>query len=458
MTIPTQKPVEKNKFVRVVNSRGQKVSGLYRRNNRLYFQTRVEFSESPIKIPLAADNLREADKEIIETKAKLNKGWLYQGARWVEPGQAVSVEAKATTNGGKEEGKDSTRLTKFSLPDVFKKWLETKQTRVRPSSFQCSEDDLNAWLEAFRKLEGFENEESQDIRNVDWSHITDILDRWETAKGANRTSRYRMKKRLATLRRVFRWLKAKRIIEDIPWDSDDASEWIGEVEEEQFRPLITKEQAENVIKAARADKGERGHPSFGGVLADILDLISYTGLRRIEAFSLRWRQIDFENKRVVVEKEKKQQRGVQRAIPFVGQGNQGSKEAESFLKKLANEAKKRGEYHPDGFVFVGRKLDKEGKPTHVKNLRGLLIRIAERVGLKNFAYDRNRAEKELRQSPHLGFHDFRRFFITKCVNSGVEENIIATWVGHKDGGRLIRETYTKYDQSVGREMAKLVKY
>ena len=112
-------------------------------------------------------------------------------------------------------------------------------------------------------------------------------------------SRYRMRKRLATLRRVFRWLKVQEVISSIPWDSDDASEWIGETEEQQYRPLLSKEQVADLIKAARRDKGENGYPSFGGVLGDILETMTHTGLRRMEAFTLTWRQIDFDKKQVV---------------------------------------------------------------------------------------------------------------------------------------------------------------
>ena len=444
MTIPTQKPVEKNKFVPVVNSRGQKVTGLYRRNNRLYFQTRVGYSESPVKIPLEAENLREADKEITSTKNKLNEGWQYRNANWVEAKDAE--EARPAENRKGDEGA-SGRITDYSFKSVFSKWQEIKQSRVRESSRKCSEDDLQKWESAF--LEGG----ITSIRKVTRKDISDILNRWEASKGDNKVSRYRMRKRLATLRRVFRWLKVQEVISSIPWDSDDASEWIGETEEQQYRPLLSKEQVADLIKAARRDKGENGYPSFGGVLGDILETMTHTGLRRMEAFTLTWRQIDFDKKQVVVEKEKRQQKGIQRAIPFLG----GNGEAEKFFVGLREIAKKTGRYSPDGFVFRGRNKE-DGEKTHVKNLTGLLIRTAERVGLKNFAFDKNRAEKGLRQSPHLGFHDLRRFFITKCLNSGVEANIIATWVGHKDGGRLIRETYTKYDQSVGREMAKLVKY
>lgn len=454
MTIPTLKPVEKNKFVPVVNSRGERVTGLYRRNNRLYYQSRVSYRRSPVKIPLAAKNLREADKEIIETKARLNKGEQYQDAKWVEVKVVETPKTEDSTENKDQNG--FVQFKTFSPSEVFQRWLEVKQARVEDSSKKCSEDDLQAWEEAFN------NNGIGSLKTTRKKDIGQVLEEWEKTTGKNKVSRYRMRKRLATLRRVFSWLKFQEIIPEVPWTSDDASEWIGKTEPKQARPLLTKEQVKNIIKTAREDKGSRGHPSFGEVLADIIETMTHTGLRRMEAFSLRWRQIDFKNKQVIVEKEKRQQSGTIRTIPFLGDKNQ----AEKFFKKLRNKAKRTGSFSDDGFVFVGRnKVKKEEKEnsdsdnnTHVRNLTGLLIRVAEKLEMENFARDKNREKRDLKTFPHLGFHDFRRYFITKCLNARIEANLISAWCGHKDGGQLVRNTYAKYDEAVARKMAKLVKY
>jgi integrase len=48
---------------------------------------------------------------------------------------------------------------------------------------------------------------------------------------------------------------------------------------------------------------------------------------------------------------------------------------------------------------------------------------------------------EAAKLPHLGFHDFRHLFISKCVMAGVDFMTIASWVGHRDGGVLIGKVY-----------------
>lgn len=42
----------------------------------------------------------------------------------------------------------------------------------------------------------------------------------------------------------------------------------------------------------------------------------------------------------------------------------------------------------------------------------------------------------------LTHHDLRHFFVTVCVESGVDVSTIAEWAGHADKGALILKTYT----------------
>ena len=163
-------PTEKNKFVRVPESQAKNISGLYRRNNRFYFQTRVGYAASPVKIPLAAETIREAGKEIIQAKAKLLEGWRYQDAKWIEVGGVTTEASSGRSTEAKDNG--SARLTDYSFDEVFSKWQEIKQSRVRESSRKCSEDDLEAWKGAFLK-EGITS-----IRKVTRKDISEILDTW----------------------------------------------------------------------------------------------------------------------------------------------------------------------------------------------------------------------------------------------------------------------------------------
>ena len=58
-------------------------------------------------------------------------------------------------------------------------------------------------------------------------------------------------------------------------------------------------------------------------------------------------------------------------------------------------------------------------------------------------------EKFDRSKPHVdrkstrlnsSHRSFRRMFITRAIEKGVDVKVIAEWQGHRDGGRLILQT------------------
>ena len=53
-------------------------------------------------------------------------------------------------------------------------------------------------------------------------------------------------------------------------------------------------------------------------------------------------------------------------------------------------------------------------------------------------------------------HDLRHLFITRCIQAKVDVPTIAYWVGHKDGGKLILETYAHLCKQHSAQQAALV--
>jgi integrase len=61
----------------------------------------------------------------------------------------------------------------------------------------------------------------------------------------------------------------------------------------------------------------------------------------------------------------------------------------------------------------------------------------------------------------LGFSPFsqrslRRMFITRAIELGVDVKVIAEWQGHKDGGKLILDTYSHVNRIHSQRMAQLM--
>ena len=58
--------------------------------------------------------------------------------------------------------------------------------------------------------------------------------------------------------------------------------------------------------------------------------------------------------------------------------------------------------------------------------------------------------------PRYSHRSFRRMFITRAIELGVDVKVIAEWQGHKDGGKLILGTYSHVNRSHSQRMAQLM--
>ena len=60
------------------------------------------------------------------------------------------------------------------------------------------------------------------------------------------------------------------------------------------------------------------------------------------------------------------------------------------------------------------------------------------------------------QLPPFSQRSLRRMFITRAIERGVDVKVIAEWQGHKDGGRLILQTYSHVNPVHSNRMAQLL--
>ena len=60
--------------------------------------------------------------------------------------------------------------------------------------------------------------------------------------------------------------------------------------------------------------------------------------------------------------------------------------------------------------------------------------------------------------PQFTHHDFRHFFATTCIESGVDIPTVSRWLGHKDGGALAMKRYGHLRQEHSFAMIKKVSF
>lgn len=58
--------------------------------------------------------------------------------------------------------------------------------------------------------------------------------------------------------------------------------------------------------------------------------------------------------------------------------------------------------------------------------------------------------------PHYTHITLRRMFITRAIEKGIDVKVIAQWQGHRDGGKLILDTYCHVNRSHSQRMAQLM--
>ena len=58
--------------------------------------------------------------------------------------------------------------------------------------------------------------------------------------------------------------------------------------------------------------------------------------------------------------------------------------------------------------------------------------------------------------PSYTHRSFRRLFITRAIELGVDVKVVAEWQGHKDGGKLMLGTYSHVNRVHSQRMVKIM--
>lgn len=169
------------------------------------------------------------------------------------------------------------------------------------------------------------------------------------------------------------------------------------------RQLLSNEDIQKLCDTVKSDK-----------FRDYLRFLQYTGAREQEALRVRWIDVEFSRNRV-----------------HIG---------------------------ADG-------LSKNGKSRYVEMSEALRVHLQGMHSRSDgsemlFTEDHFRAKLELARPrvglEWVGFHDFRRHFVSQCVMSGIDFATIANWCGHSDGGALLARKYTfLHSQHVASQAKKL---
>lgn len=164
--------------------------------------------------------------------------------------------------------------------------------------------------------------------------------------------------------------------------------------------------------------------------ADMVELLAYSGMRLAEATSLRWNEVDFAKQTFVV----------------TG-GEYGTKNHEARTVPLFPALRR----HLEG-VKARRELDKlDEEPSEKADAAADDATPVSGVGKCRKALE---TACRLATLPHFTHHTLRHYFVSNAIEAGVDFKTIAAWIGHKDGGILVAQTYGHLRDTHSHEMAK----
>jgi integrase len=272
---------------------------------------------------------------------------------------------------------------KLTFDEVAERWKDTTQHGLKIST-------VTRRLTCIKNLSPF-------FRGVTVRHIQpQHCERWLTERGMKMAPRTLVHE-LDTMRLVFDYAVHLGLMLTNPAKNIKRRKIVTE-------PIAvpTRKQFPKLVTAMRLADGRPHIQKKVGPGADLVELLAYSGCRIQEATSIRWRDVDFERNALVVTGGVIGTKNHEyRTIPMTDA-------LRALLLRLRDEQKPK----PEDFI------------AQVKDAKNSLHGACRRLGY-----------------PHFTHHDFRHFFATTCIESGVDIPTVSRWLGHKDGGALAMRVY-----------------
>ena len=216
---------------------------------------------------------------------------------------------------------------------------------------------------------------------------------------------------LGTVRAVFRLAVDDRLLPMSPVD--------GVRQKRRSRPIRetpTLEQFRLIVESIRTQK----FSDTAKESADYVEFLGLAGLGQAEACALCWQDVSFERGHIVTFRQKTRTGFTIPLFPQLRPLLQRRQDAAAKALGLASPP-------PDAKVFV------------VADAKKALAAACRRLRLPNYS---SRA--------------FRRMFITTALERGVDVKTVSQWQGHRDGGKLILDTYSHVRPVHSERMAQLM--
>jgi integrase len=295
---------------------------------------------------------------------------------------------------------------KLNFEKVAKLWLESEKHALSSSTVKRREMYVKGLAPNFGNAP---------IRNI----IAQDCDRWVKERGAALASETFVHE-LDVMKAVFEFALDRGLILSSP------------AKHIKRRKVVSKqivvpslEQFKQLVAAIRHADGHKGNQEKTKDGADLVEFLAYSGARIGEVIGkgdanekrpLYWSDVNFERNTIFLPGTKTE--SAPRTIPM-------TKNLREHLLRMK----------------MGNKPKPADKIISINSARKCLQTACENLELPQFTH-----------------HDFRHFFATTCIESGVDIPTVSRWLGHKDGGALAMKRYGHLRQEHSLAMIKKVSF
>jgi integrase len=179
--------------------------------------------------------------------------------------------------------------------------------------------------------------------------------------------------------------------------------------------IPTRDQFVELVTQLR-QSGDRAGERKTSDAAHLVEFLAYSGARIGEARAARWVDVNFQNNMIRIHGTKSERSD--RLIPM-------TVALREFLLKL------RSDWNPAPADRI----------TKINSAKKSLATACRKAGFAKFTH-----------------HDFRHFFATTCIESGVDIPTVSRWLGHSDGGALAMRVYGHLQVEHSHAMSKRVTF
>lgn len=272
---------------------------------------------------------------------------------------------------------------RLSFEQVAERWMQATGHTVKESTRRRRKSCIQNLTPFFAGVS---------IRNINSQHC----ERWLTERAA-KIAPQTMANELNVLRPIFAYAVRSGLMLANPAADIRRRKAV-------TKPIIvpTREQFRRLVETIRQSDGRLDSQQKAKPGADLVELLAYSGCRIAEAGALTWADVDFEAGALTITGGDTGTKNYERrTIPMTGA-----------LRALLLRLKEERQPQPADRV----------SPT--SKAKTCLITACRRLSY-----------------PHFTHHDFRHFFATTCIESGVDIPTVSRWLGHKDGGALAMRVY-----------------